>query len=189
MAQRPQAPSAGFELQVTKTEQSFAWTSEKVEQLMIALEDGYKPKATPFYEGNPNLRKGNIVFNYTPEEIREIKKCATDIVYFADKFCTVMTDHGLQTIKLRPYQKEMLRQFQHERFNVCLASRQIGKCLLFSTEVLIMKDGKGFKTTLGNLYFEQLKLQRPLTLLEKTKWFLWRLYDKLDSFDRKQALS
>ena len=40
-------------------------------------------------EGNPNLRKGNIVFNYSDEEIREIKKCAKDIVYFANTYCTV----------------------------------------------------------------------------------------------------
>ena len=132
MPQRPQAPSAGFELSVGKAEQSFSWTSEKVEQLMLALEEGYKPKSTPFYEGNPNLRKGNIVFNYTAHEIREIKKCATDIVYFANTYCTVMTDFGLQTIKLRGYQEEMLRQFQAERFNVCLASRQIGKTICSS---------------------------------------------------------
>lgn len=185
MAQKPQAPSAGFDLQISKTEETFAWTSEKVEQLMIALEDGYKPKSTPFYEGNPNLKKGNIVFNYTAAELREIKRCATDIVYFANTHCTVMTDHGLQTIKLRPYQEEMLRQFQKERFNVCLASRQIGKCFLSSTEVLLMRDSKGFKTTIGRLYFESLKLTRKLTLVESTKYFLWKIYDKLDSFDKK----
>jgi hypothetical protein len=43
-----------------------------------------------------------------------------------------MTDFGLQTIKLRGYQEEMLRQFQAERFNVCLASRQIGKTICSS---------------------------------------------------------
>ena len=132
MAQKPRAESAGFEFKIGAAEESFSWTSEKVEQLMLALEEGYKPKATPFYEGNPNLRKGNIVFNYTPHEIREIKKCATDIVYFANTYCTVMTDHGLQTIKLRGYQEEMLRQFQKERFNCCLASRQIGKTICSS---------------------------------------------------------
>lgn len=132
MAQKPRAESAGFDFKIGAAEESFSWTSEKVEQLMLALEDGYKPKSTPFYEGNPNLRKGNIVFNYTPHEIREIKKCATDIVYFANTYCTVMTDHGLQTIKLRGYQEEMLRQFQKERFNCCLASRQIGKTICSS---------------------------------------------------------
>ena len=129
---KPQAESAGFEFKVSKGAESFAWTSIKVEKLMLALDEGYKPKSTPFYEGNPNLRKGNIVFNYTDEEIREIKRCAKDIVYFANTYCTVMTDHGLQTINLRPYQEEMLRQFQAERFNVCLASRQVGKTICSS---------------------------------------------------------
>ena len=129
---KPQAESAGFEFKVSKGAESFAWTSNKVEKLMLALDEGYKPKSTPFYEGNPNLRKGNIVFNYTDEEIREIKRCAKDIVYFANTYCTVMTDHGLQTINLRPYQEEMLRQFQAERFNVCLASRQVGKTICSS---------------------------------------------------------
>ena len=129
---KPQAESAGFELKISKGAESFAWTSKKVEQLMLAIDEGYKPKSTPFYEGNPNLRKGNIVFNYSDEEIREIKKCAKDIVYFANTYCTVMTDEGLQTINLRPYQEEMLRQFQAERFNVCLASRQVGKTICSS---------------------------------------------------------
>lgn len=132
MAQKPQAPSAGFDMKVPKNQQQFSWTTQKVEQLMIALDDGYKPSVTPFYEGNPNLRKGNIVFNYSEQEIQEIKRCAKDIVYFANTYCTVMTDHGLQTITLRPYQEVMLRQFQAERFNVCLASRQIGKTICSS---------------------------------------------------------
>ena len=132
MAQKPQAPSAGFDFNVGKAKQAFSWSSESVEQLMFAIEEGYKPASTPFYEGNPNLRKGNIVFNYTSAEIKEIKKCAKDIVYFANTYCTVMTDHGLQTINLRPYQEDMLRQFQAERFNVCLASRQVGKTICSS---------------------------------------------------------
>ena len=132
MAQKPQAPSSGFDFNVGKAKQAFSWSSESVEQLMFAIEEGYKPASTPFYEGNPNLRKGNIVFNYSSAEIKEIKKCAKDIVYFANTYCTVMTDHGLQTINLRPYQEDMLRQFQAERFNVCLASRQVGKTICSS---------------------------------------------------------
>ena len=129
---KPQAESAGFELKISKGQEQFSWTSKKVEQLMLAIDEGYKPKSTPFYEGNPSLRKGNIVFSYSDEEIREIKRCAKDIVYFANTYCTVMTDEGLQTINLRPYQEEMLRQFQAERFNICLASRQVGKTICSS---------------------------------------------------------
>jgi hypothetical protein len=187
--QKPKPTSGGFELEITKNQESFAWNSTKVEQLMIAIEDGYKPKSTPFYEGNTSLRKGNIVFEYTPEEIQEIKKCAKDIVYFANTHCTVMTDDGLQRIKLRPYQERMLRQFAAERFNVCLASRQIGKCHISSTRIMLLRDGKGIETTIGRLYFETLKLQRKLTIFEKTKYFLWKLYERLDEFDRTQELS
>jgi hypothetical protein len=186
MAQRQKTESSGFELEISKTEEQFSWSSEKAEKLLLAIEDGYKPKTTPFYEGNPNLKKGNLVFNYTTHEIKEIRKCATDIVYFANNYCTVMTDFGLKTIKLRPYQENMLRQFQKERFNICLASRQIGKCLFHSTEIIVYRDNICIKTTLGRLYFETLKLQRNLTLIEKAKFFLWRVYETLDSFDKKQ---
>jgi len=132
MPQKPKAPSAGFDFSTGGGLELFAWSTETVEQIMIAIDEGYKPKSTPFYDGNPNLRKGNIVFNYTEKEISEIKKCATDILYFADNYCTVMTDEGLQTITLRLYQREYLKQLQKERFNVCLASRQVGKTICSS---------------------------------------------------------
>lgn len=185
--QKPKPDRGGFELEITKGNESLAWSTVKVNQLMAAIEDGYKVKSTPFYDGNPNLRKGNIVFEYTNKELQEIQKCARDIVYFANNYCTVMTDNGLQTIKLRPYQERMLRQFQKERFNVCLASRQVGKCSVFSTEIFILRDGKGIKTTIGKLYYQMLKIQRKLTFLERTKYTLWKFYSWLDSFDKKQV--
>ena len=129
---RPRPEHAGFELEVKEAEQSFAWSTKKVNDLIVAMEDGYKPKMNPFHGGNLNLRKGNIVFEYTQRELMEIKRCATDIIYFANNYCTVMTDEGLQTITLRGYQEEMLKQFQAERFNVCLASRQVGKTICSS---------------------------------------------------------
>jgi hypothetical protein len=129
---RPRPEHAGFELEVKEAEQSFAWSTKKVNDLIVAMEDGYKPKMNPFHGGNLNLRKGNIVFEYTQRELMEIKRCATDIVYFANNYCTVMTDEGLQTITLRGYQEEMLKQFQAERFSVVLASRQIGKTICSS---------------------------------------------------------
>ena len=78
---RPRPESAGFELQVKEAEQNFAWTSKKINDLIVAIEDGYKPKTNPFHGGNLALRKGNLVFEYTKEELSEIKKCANDIVY------------------------------------------------------------------------------------------------------------
>ena len=104
------------------------WSTKAINELILAMDMGYKPKiAMPFYEGRQHLRRGNIVFEYTEEELIELAKCARDIVYFAEKYAVVMTDEGIQRVKLRDYQKEMLRNYQHNRFNIVLAARQIGK--------------------------------------------------------------
>ena len=109
------------------------WSTKQVDDLMLALDQGYRPKvAMPFYEGKQFLRKGNIVFEYTDDEISELARCAKDIVYFAEKYAVVMTDNGIQQVKLREYQKDMLRNFQNERFNIVLAARQMGKTVTAS---------------------------------------------------------
>ena len=113
----------------TEQQDRVVWSTAEVERIIAALDEGYKVKGTPFYEGNMNYKRANIVFEYTDEEMEHIKRCATDILYFAEHFATVMTDQGLQRIKLRDYQKGMLVSFVENRFNVCLASRQIGKTI------------------------------------------------------------
>ena len=109
------------------------WSTNKVNDLVLAMDQGYRPKiALPFYESKQYLRKGNIVFEYTDEEIAELAKCANDIVYFAERYAVVMTDEGIQQVKLRDYQKQLLKDFQDNRFNVVLASRQMGKTVTAS---------------------------------------------------------
>lgn len=157
------------------------WTTQKVNDLIVALDQGYKPKvAQPFYEGNPNLRKANIVFEYADEEIEEMARCANDIVYFAENYSTVMTDEGIRKVSLRDYQKRMLRNFENERFNIVLASRQMGKCSFYDTKVTIKNsENQEITISIGQLYFSLLRLQRRLTWAEWAKWNLWKLYDKL----------
>lgn len=109
------------------------WSTKSINELVLALDRGYRPSVPmPFYEGKQFLRRGNIVFEYTEEEIAELAKCANDIVYFAEKYAVVMTDNGIQQVKLRGYQKQLLRDFQDNRFNIVLASRQMGKTVTAS---------------------------------------------------------
>ena len=122
-------PKDGGDAEVTK----LVWSTKKINDLMLAMDQGYRPKVSlPFYEGKQFLRRGNIVFEYTDDELAELVKCANDIIYFAEKYAVVMTDEGIRKVKLREYQKEMLRNFQHNRFNVVLASRQMGKTVTAS---------------------------------------------------------
>jgi hypothetical protein len=108
------------------------WTTDKVNKLLLAMEEGYQPTDHPFYDGDPNYKKGNIVFEYTEWEYDEIKKCARDIIHFANTYCQVMTDEGYMKIKLRPYQERVLRSYQGNRWNIFLAPRQIGKTITSS---------------------------------------------------------
>ena len=170
------------EITIPKGEDSerISWSTEKVEQLMISMDDGYKPRGgTPFYDGNPTLRKGNILFDYTAHELEEIKRCASDICYFANHYCTVMTDEGLRTIELRDYQYEMLEHFKANRFSICLASRQIGKCLSPQTLLKIEKDSIVEMVTIGELYYRYLAQKRKLTFLERLKYSLYKILSKL----------
>jgi hypothetical protein len=116
-----------------KDAQKLVWSTKIINDLMVALDKGYRPQVSmPFYEGKQFLRRGNIVFEYTEAELKEIAKCANDIVYFAETYAVVMTDNGIQKVKLREYQKDLLRDFQHNRFNIVLASRQMGKTVTAS---------------------------------------------------------
>lgn len=109
------------------------WSTKSINELISAMDKGYRPKvAMPFYEGKQFLRRGNIVFEYTEEEIAELTRCANDIVYFAERYAVVMTDDGIRNVKLRDYQIDLLRDFQNERFNIVLASRQMGKTVTAS---------------------------------------------------------
>jgi hypothetical protein len=115
-----------------KDEGKVIWTTEKVANLLAAMEEGYQSGEHPFYEGDPNYKKGNIVFEYTDLELEEIKKCAKDIAYFANTYCQVMTDEGYQKITLRPYQENVLTSYQANRWNIFLAPRQVGKTITSS---------------------------------------------------------
>src|SRR5210317_1261787 len=82
------------------------------------------------YLGNPNVKRDGIVQEWTKELIQEYYKCSKDPVYFAQKYCKVISlDRGLVPFELYPYQKKMFEQFNEHRFNIVLACRQSGKSI------------------------------------------------------------
>jgi len=103
------------------------WSTERVDGLLKQLDEGIASKVNPFWDGKPEWKAPGITFEYTADEIEELKKCAGDIIYFADTYCYSMTDEGVAKIPMRDYQRDVLRDYQDNRFNIFLASRQIGK--------------------------------------------------------------
>jgi hypothetical protein len=114
-----------------KEKDSNYWTTKRVEDLLFKVEEeglDYKSVDNPFHDGDPELKRSNLLWEYTEDEILEMQKCAKDVVYFS-KYCRVMTDNGLFYVKLRDYQESVLREYQSNRFNIFLAPRQVGKSI------------------------------------------------------------
>lgn len=122
------------------------WNAERVEECLRLIEQGREvPGGTPFHEGDPDWKAENVVYEYSDYELQEIAKCASNVVYFANNYCSAMTDYGIQKITLRDYQEDVLQSFQDHRFNVFLASRQIGKTVtsaIFITWYLLFNVDK-----------------------------------------------
>lgn len=108
------------------------WNTKRIKEEVEKIDGGVPADYSPFYDGDTNVRAADIVFEYSQLEIEELARCAADVVYFGEKYCFSMTDEGIRQIKLRHYQKKMLKDFQENRFNVMLASRQIGKTVTSS---------------------------------------------------------
>lgn len=110
------------------------WSTSRIEELLRKVDEeglDYKSIDNPFHDNDPELKRSNILWEYTRSEILEMKKCAEDVSYFA-KYCKVMTDTGLDYIGLRDYQTSVLREYQNHRFNIFLAPRQVGKSITSS---------------------------------------------------------
>jgi len=117
------------------------WSSKVIEIALKGLEQGKKLIANPFYENNTKLLKGDLVFERTAEEVEEWVRCREDIIYFANKYCKLMTPEGIKNVEMRDYQKDYLRHLEKNRLSIFLSCRQSGKCLFFLSKVYIkVKD-------------------------------------------------
>ena len=89
------------------------------------------------YMNNPNLPAVGAEFEYTPAQIRQLKKAKKNLLYFAENFFHIISlDEGKQKIKLHAAQKRALRKMRDNRFFILLASRQIGKTTMMTIYAL-----------------------------------------------------
>lgn len=141
------------------------WSTKSLEIAINGIIAGKKLLANPFYEKNTSLLKGDLVFDRTPEEIQEWLKCKNDVLYFAEKYCKLMTPEGIKNITLRDYQKRYLQHLEKHRLSIYLSCRQSGKTTtsaIFMLHYILFNVDKN-ALVLGN------KLATAKEILEKTK--------------------
>lgn len=80
------------------------------------------------YLGNVNLKRANVVEEFTEDKIKEYIKCSQDIEYFLKKYIKIVNvDKGLIDFNPYEYQLKIARTVRDYRFTICKLPRQSGK--------------------------------------------------------------
>lgn len=150
----------------SKDKLASVWSTSKIDAYFDKYSKGEKLGVPPFIDGDIGKKAPNLPFQYQPDELEEFRACAKDVVYFANKYASAMTDEGIQKITLRDYQVRTLADFQHNRYVTLLASRQVGKCHYPLAEIQLSINGIE-----GKLPFYQLwRLYSTSTITEKLQY-------------------
>jgi len=114
-------------------------TTKKVEEIQEKEKFALKLKRTEILWLNRNrgVRKGGLSFAMTKPEREEYIKCKLSVFYFTQKYCKIKREDGtIGEIKLRKYQKDIIKMFNDNRYSILMASRQIGKTVSAAIYIL-----------------------------------------------------
>lgn len=89
------------------------------------------------YNGNPNLPKAGYKVKWTPEKLKEWKRCKADPLYFAENYFYILTlDGGEEKINLYDFQKEAIEYYKKYKKMIVCTSRQVGKTTIATVIIL-----------------------------------------------------
>lgn len=142
-----------------KEKRSKIYTTEIIDE--IIKDKTGKQDLNPFWHGQIHYRDAGVIFEYTDWEKHELEKCAEDCLYFAEHYAKFKNDKGHTLVKLRDYQKRLLKLFSEEEYDpvsetvipknsraILLQSRQSGKtttvCCYFSWFLIFHDDKTSF---------------------------------------------
>jgi hypothetical protein len=160
-------------------------TTKKVEEIIEKQNKGFKIKKEEhiWFDNQIGVRREKLNFAMSSTELEEYTKCKMNIQYFANNYCQIKREDGtIGPMVLRDYQTDILDLYNNNRYSILMASRQSGKCLSFSILVNV-KDQKTniiYNITIGELYYNTIKLYRKLTILENVKLILYKILSKIN---------
>ena len=163
------------------------YSTSLINKLIEDRQAGYDIPYDAFFNRDLELRAPGVTFRMTDEEMSEYQKCYDDALYFIKNYCKFMTDQGRALVKLRDFQKKVIKAVTDEAWSdevgdfipknrslIWTAARQSGKCVTPYTYVNIY-DERTNKSKGVNIY----KLYSKNGILFKIKSFLYNLMSKL----------
>jgi len=130
-----------------KIDQSNILTTEKVKEIQekerLALP--LKLSERLWFKNNTGIRRPGLKFSMTQEELEEYIKCKLSVYYFAEHYCKIKLEDGsIGQMRLRDYQKDIIKLYTENRYSILMASRQSGKtvsaAIVMLWTVLFNKD-------------------------------------------------
>mgnify|MGYP005856396509 CR=1 FL=1 len=120
-------------------EQTLVLTTKMVEEIMHRENLGYKLKKHEklWLTNMKGVRRANIAFGMTDDEVQEYFKCKMSCHYFAQKYCQIKREDGsIGPMILRDYQRDIIDLYTKNRFSILMASRQTGKTVSAAIVIL-----------------------------------------------------
>ncbi len=115
------------------------WTTESVELAVKGLSEGYRLRENPFLKSvkGAMLRKSALPFKYTEDELQILGMCLDDKEFFSDNFGKLKdAGKGWVNITLRDYQRNLLKRYTDNRWNIIMFPRQMGKTTTTVLEII-----------------------------------------------------
>jgi hypothetical protein len=148
--------------------EAVVWTSQAIEWALESIKMGKPLKRnvkSPFFDNNPQLRRGELVFQYTDWELQEIAKCKKNIMYWIENYAKIKRPDGkIGHFKLRNYQLRQVKDYLTFDEIILGWSRQSGKtigtslyilwCMLFNVDkstALLANKGDTSKEVLDKI--------------------------------------
>lgn len=102
----------------------------KNKNAVICDSESFLSNPDNFFYSNQNIKKANLKLQFTKEQIEEIAKCSTDMLYFINNYVKIISlKDGLIPMKLWDFQKELLEVYRNNRFVISMQPRQTSKCI------------------------------------------------------------
>jgi len=156
-----------------KKEESVVFSTKVVEEILHKENMGLKLKNSEklWLNNMKGVRRPNVPFAMTNDEIGEYLKCKMSIKYFIENYVNIKREDGsIGKISLRDYQNEMIDIMDQNRFSIFMFSRQSGKTIgtsimilhkvLFSNDKNVLIVGNN-----GNTVSENIKKIKDIYLL------------------------
>lgn len=171
------------------------YSTALIDELIKERQQGYDIPYDAFFQRDLELRAPNVTFLMTDEENEEYQRCYDDALYYVSNYCRFMTDKGMETVELRDFQHKVIKTVTDEvyladlddagpknRNIIWMAARQSGKCCSPCMKINKLEKKSDLpgdqnnQIPISDIYYIG---KTKLSLFDRVKKFLYKLYDKL----------